>query len=127
MIDAKEVATMLAEFDTILVEICNASDDPKILVGPLTATIQMYDDALEWNRRGGGYAGWLEFIKAYYYNEHFMKLDTEGKLRKVADKYFALDLKPYYDAFVGDEPRDVATIAIKRRLLDERLDQLLGH
>lgn len=121
---AVELSSM---FEGRIADILVSSNDTNLIVGPLKATLELYTDSIEVNRKGWSYDGWLSAITNYFNSAYIHAIDPTGQLQRIADEYTSMDLKPFYDEYVGVEPRDIEMLAIKRRHLNERLDRLLNR
>lgn len=116
---------LVSEYNICMMDNMGRKEPSKAMIEPTKALIEFYTNTIEANRRGWSFATWHECYKSYYYDERNLAITKDGKLRQIADQLFALDLKEYFKEVVGEEDRDVETLALIRRDMDERLDHLL--
>lgn len=113
-----------ATFEGRLADIIGKTDGPQPTMVAYRSVIKLYETALVWSRGERTFEAWLEMIKGYMLDPTVLELDEEGRLKDIADEYFALDLLPFFHKHVGFEERDVETISIKIKMLRDSLEYL---
>lgn len=117
-------AELLEAFDKNVADKLEAMSSNKEMLGIMSATLRLYEDLIKWYKEGSSFEGWIELSKSYYYSDELMDLDTDGELRKIADKYFAEDLRPYFDTNAKMDDKDFEILFIKRRAFESTVKTL---